>query len=125
MYKQLILILIGLLLLCGCKTITYVPTEVPVEIHDTIKDLNVVIIRDSIYEEVTTTTKGDTVYKDKIKYVNKYIQQTDTVTQVKEVPVEITKTITKEVSPWYEKYLIFLSIFGILLIFILIIKKFI
>lgn len=114
--KKIIIFIFCFVFLTSCKTIQYV--EVPVVTHDTLiqKELQVDIIKDSIYYEVTQ--KGDTVFitKDKwhteIKEIHDtlYISKNDTIPQ----PVYIEKEVKVTQNPWYEPILLivfFISLF--------------
>ena len=89
-----LLILTGLILLVGCKSVQ------PTIVHDTIQTTQIQYIdrvkTDSVYVHDSTFiyTKGDTVfynvYKDKYKYLYKRdtINTTDTLIRTKDVVVE-------------------------------------
>ena len=87
--------------------------EKPVYIHDTLTQQT--FIHDSIYKHDSTfvLVKGDTIYCDRwhTQYVYKF--KTDTVSVVKEIPVEVTTTEIKEVAKplnWLEKTMIGLGV---------------
>ena len=99
----------------SCRTIKTVTVEVPVHVHDTTYIAH--HIHDSVYIENTEYVKGDTVFKTKVKYVEKL--KFDTVYEYIEKPVntvtEVVKTqyVEKELR-WWQKSLMF---FGALLLF--------
>lgn len=87
--------------------------EKPVYIHDTLTSY--LYQHDSImlHDSTFVMLKGDTIFTDRwhTEYVYKY--KTDTVSVVREVPVEITTTETKEVAKplnWLEKTMIGLGV---------------
>lgn len=94
------IILISILCLCSCKTITRVEYRdrvvdhyITKEVHDTLRETTT----DSVYVEVVT--KGDTVYKtkykEKVMWRDRVVERTDTcwrdsiVTQIKETTKEV------------------------------------
>ena len=73
--KKLILLIIFALALCSCSSTKKVQREIVTtieEVHDTIRDLHVEIVRDSIYLHdsiiVVKDTAGKTIYKEKYVY---------------------------------------------------------
>lgn len=94
-----IVMLLFLLLLCGCRT-EYVPVESvrydSVIIERLMRDS--VFVRDSVYIK----EKGDTVYKYKDKYVYVYKNRVDTFFAEKireiEIPVPVERKLT-----WWER----------------------
>lgn len=121
--KNLILVLF-LLLSTACITTRTV--EVPVEItkteyiHDIQKDS--VFIRDSVDRIIN----GDTVIIYKEKTVTKYIFKSDTVVKEDSIPKPIYIETIKEVNKlhWYQKTLMYIGLFVIIIVLIRIIKKF-
>lgn len=110
--KRLIYILLGAILLTSCKQFEKI-VEKPVYIHDTLTQQT--YIHDSIFRHDSTFVmlKGDTIFTDRwhTEYVYKLI--TDTVSVVKEIPVEVTTTEIKEVEKplnWLEKTMIGLGV---------------
>ena len=103
--KHLLPIFLLVLLMVSCKTryITdYQTVEVPV-IHT---ELRVDTVRDSIatHDSITVYTKGDTVYNERVKVVEKWkervkvVNNTDTITKIVEKPVPVEKE--KELTAW-------------------------
>ena len=95
--KNMILLL--MLILCGCRT-EYVPLE-------TVKYDSLMItklMRDSVYvrDSIYLREKGDTVYKNKDRYVYVYKNLVDTFymekIREKEVPVPVERKLT-----WWER----------------------
>lgn len=93
----------------SCKTryITdYQTVEVPV-IHT---ELRVDTIRDSVatHDSITVYTKGDTVYNERVKVVEKWnnrtriINNTDTITKIKPIktPVPVEVEVEKKLTNW-------------------------
>lgn len=112
--KKIIIFIFCFVFLTSCKTIQYVPVETIKT--DTIvqKELQVEIIQDSIYYEVTH--KGDTVFIEKDKWHTVIKEKHDTLIDIQfqkvPEPYEVEKIVT--VHPWYENILWFLSIIFIL-----------
>lgn len=110
-------------LLVGCKT-RYITTEVPVPIEHTIEHNNVSIQRDTLLmrDSVFHYINGDTIRIE--KWHTLYNVRVDTIhdvkAEVKEVPVEVTKTEIKEVNRlhWWQKALMWLAVSGIAFIII-------
>jgi len=130
--RKLFLIATLLVLVTSCKTKEII-REVPVE---TIREVEKkVFVHDSIHEHdsVFMYIKGDTVVKERIKYV--YVGKTvhDTLTTHDTIPqiinTETTKTIVEKKPQWWPVWLSFGLILSYLLItktkFIEIIKNFI
>lgn len=93
------MILLLLLLLCGCRT-EYVPIESvrydSVIIEKLMRDS--VFVRDSVYMK----EKGDTVFKFKNKYVYVYKNRVDTVFIEKIREVEVPVPVERKLS-WWER----------------------
>lgn len=92
-----LLLLIGILM-ASCRSIEYVPVEkVRYEYvtRDSIR-MDSIHVRDSVY----IREKGDTVFKDKYKYIYeyKYINKTDTVIRTDSIPVPYP--VEKQLSRW-------------------------
>lgn len=83
--------------LCGCRAVEKV-VEVPVPIHDSIKEVQVE--HDSVYVDRwhEVKVKGDTVYDTRTEYIYRERVVHDTVAETKEVPVTTTITETREVE---------------------------
>ena len=97
-------VLIVITLLCGCKTVRYVPVETvrtdSVTVDRFIRDS--VYLRDSVY--VNRWTQGDTVFVDKVvtKYRYKDRWRYDTVAVVRTDSVQAPYPVEKDLS-WWEK----------------------
>ena len=131
--RRILPIILGLLvLLASCKTrhvVEYMAVEVP-RVHTEWKTDT---LRDSVHvtDSVTVYTKGDTVVKEKLRYVTKWrerskiVNTTDTITKVKEVPVPVE--VEKKISKWQKIRMdigsLLLSILGLSAIYY-IIKRF-
>lgn len=107
-------LLIVLILICvSCTTTKYVDRPIPVETVRT-EYINK-LYKDSIFvhDSIDRYVKGDTVHKDRYRYIYKYMNRTDTVlkTDSIEVPVEVKITEIKEVNKltWYQSLLIYLG----------------
>lgn len=116
--KRLIYILFGAILLTSCKQFEKI-VEKPVYIHDTLTQQT--YIHDSIFKHDSTFVmlKGDTIFFDRWHTQYVYKLKTDTVSVVKEIPVEVTTTEIKEVEKplnWLEKTMIGLGVCMILTI---------
>ena len=97
-------VLIVISLLCGCKTVKYVPVE-------TVRTDSVYVdrfARDSVYLHdsvfVNRWTQGDTVYVDKVVTRYKYRDRWryDTVAVVRTDSVRVPYPVEKELSWWEE-----------------------
>lgn len=104
---ELILIAV-LLLFCMCSCSRTIIEERPVYVHDTLTTVQLrvdsVLHHDSIYVE--TFMRGDTVFLTKYteRWNDRIKLRTDTIREVKEVPVTITKTEVKEVPAKLTKW---------------------
>lgn len=95
-------VLIVISLLCGCKTVKYVPVE-------TVRTDSVYVDRwqrDSIYQRdsvfVNRWTAGDTVYQDKIvyKYVYRDKVKYDTVAILRSDTVRVPYPVERRLTKW-------------------------
>lgn len=128
MAMRLSLVLTILIVLTGCKTIEYVPIETVTTKVDSIYinkvQVDSIFERDSIY--INQYTYGDTVYRDKIKYIYRYRDKLriDTLHHwhVDSVLVEQTRIIEvdKPPSKW-QSFLHNLGIFALATIVVLIV----
>lgn len=128
MAMRLSLVLTILLMLTGCKTIEYVPIETVTTKVDSIYinkiKVDSIFERDSIY--INQYTYGDTVYRDKIKYIYRYRDKLriDTLHHwhVDSVLVEQTRVIEvdKPPSKW-QSFLHYLGIFALATIVVLLV----
>lgn len=100
--KRLLYILIVFLMsgICftSCRSIKYVPVET-VRIEYKTRDS---IRFDSIYQHdsVFLLIKGDTVYKEKYKYLYRYLTINNTDTVIKTDSIQIPYPVEKELSRW-------------------------
>lgn len=123
---KLIKLLIGLLflfLLCGCRTRTvYVPVEsVKTEYQDR-------IVRDSIYQRdsIFFAIKGDTVFIEHYStlYKDRFLRDSIFIQDTIRIPYPVDKIVEVNHLKWYQKTLMWLGV-GILAIFIFwIVNKF-
>lgn len=123
---KLIKLLIGLLflfLLCGCRARTvYVPVEsVKTEYQDR-------IVRDSIYQRdsIFFTIKGDTVFIEHYStlYKDRFLRDSIFIQDTIRIPYPVDKIVEVNRLKWYQKTLMWLGV-GILVILIFwIVNKF-
>ena len=118
-----ILFIAFVVLLAACKHTEYVEVEKVVEMHDTLREVQVkydsIYNHDSIY--FYEYVKGDTIYKEKYKEHTKYIERVkrDTITQSKSVyvqvprPYPVVKYIEKPLKQW-QKWLMGIGALSIL-----------
>lgn len=91
-------------LLCGCKTVRYVPVETvrtdSVTVDRFIRDS--VYLRDSVY--VNRWTQGDTVFVDKVSVKWRYRDRwrRDTVAVVRRDSVEVAVPVEKPLGWWQQ-----------------------
>ena len=134
--RKLWLFIMVTIALTSCRTIKYIDRTIVDSIKIAVPITNTKIeyrdrfLYDSIYvhDSIFTLIKNDTVYISKNKETNRLVNKTDTIikTDTIKVPVEITKTVTKnekcvnEVNKlyWWQKILI--SIGGIVFVLIII-----
>ena len=126
MYKVIIrniILVLSLVTLIGCKPVKEI-VEIPVPV-EVIKEVEKkVYVHDStfVHDSTIIYQKGDTVFKEKIKYI--YVQNTVHDTLLKkdsiEKPVYITNTVTETVkeSQWWPVWLAL----GIVLLYFVITK---
>ena len=108
------LICICCILMSSCKSKEYIPIEtvrteykdVYHAIHDT------TIEKDSVFFAV----KGDTVVKEKYKYVYKYLFKTDTISIVKNDSIMVPYPVEKKLSRWQQIKLDYLSELALILL---------
>lgn len=102
--RVLILVLLSVMLLVGCKTVSYVP--VTQRLHDSVYvdrwTRDSVYLHDSVF--VNRWTQGDTVFVDKVvtKYKYKDRWRYDTVSVVRVDSVQVPYPIEKDLS-WWDK----------------------
>ena len=118
--KNLLYIILLMLAICltSCRSIKYVPVETVKTEYKTRDSIRF----DSIYEHdsIFLFVKGDTVYKEKYKYLYKYqyLNRTDTVIKVDsvQVPYPVEKQLTRwqqmkiELGGWAVGVIVILSI---------------
>ena len=143
--RKIWLFILVIVAFTSCRTVKYADrtivdsTEIAVPIVNTKIEYRDKYLHDSIYihDSVFTLIKGDTVYISKNKETNRLVNKTDTIikTDTIQVPVEITKTVTKtetqvkEVNKlyWWQKSLMYFGLVVLIsgIIFLIIkIKKF-
>lgn len=97
-------VLIVISLLCGCKTVKYVPVETvrtdSVYVDRFARDS--VYLRDSVY--INRWTYGDTVFVDKVsvKYLYRDRWRHDTVAIVRVDNVQVPYPVEKQLTKWEE-----------------------
>lgn len=90
------------LMMCGCKSIEYVPVVEKEVHHDSIYFTKVQ--RDSVWlhDSISVKEKGDTIMIEKwhTKYIEKQVHDTTYVAKVDSIPVpyEVTKYVEKKLS---------------------------
>lgn len=102
----MVLISLALLLcfaLCGCSRVQYVPVET-VRIDSTFLHKHT---RDSIYvlDSVFVLERGDTIVKEKVKYIYKDKTRTDTLYIEKRDTVRVPVPVERKLSRWEEVYI--------------------
>ena len=102
--KGLFLVLLACLVLCGCKTVRYVPVET-VRTDSVYVDRwqrDSVYVRDSVW--VNRWTAGDTVYQDKVVYKWRYRDRRlwDTLRILRYDTVETPVPVERELG-WWER----------------------
>ena len=110
-------------LLLGCTKREYIEVEKVVEMHDTLREVQVKY--DSIYDHDSIYfyeyVKGDTIYKEKYKEHTKYIERVkrDTITQTRSEyiqvprPYPVIKYVEKPLKSW-QKWLMGIGALSIL-----------
>ena len=97
-YVRIIIALLLTALMLSCTSVKYVPVET-VKIDTTyISKIKV----DSIYQKdsVYIEKAGDTVYKYKYKYVDRYVEVRDTLWREKVDTVTVIQTVEAQLSKW-------------------------
>ena len=143
--RKIWLFILVIIALTSCRTVKYIDrtvvdsTEIEVPITNTKIEYRDQFIYDSIYvhDSIFTLIKGDTVYISKNKETNRLVNKTDTIikTDTIQVPVEITKTVTKTETQvkkvnklyWWQKSLMYFGLIVLIsgIVFLIIkIKKF-
>lgn len=125
---KIILGSLGFLLLGACTTTKYVEIETEKVVHDSIVSVkqyvDSIYQRDSIY--INQYTHGDTVYRDKVKFIYRYRDKLriDTLHHwhVDSVLVEQTRVIEVDKPPSnWQSFLHYLGIFALATIVVLIV----
>ena len=116
----IIILLMSAIWFTSCRSIQYVPVET---VHTEYKTRDSIRF-DSIYQRdsVLLLVKGDTVYKEKYKYLYKYqyLNRTDTVIKVDSV--QVPYPVEKRLSRWQSlKMELGGWAFGIIIIFVFVI----
>jgi hypothetical protein len=117
--RSLFIVMVMLLGLCSCRTVTQVvEREVPVEVEKIKTEYVNAYKYDSIAQKdsIDRYTRNDTtfIYREKILYKYKYYTDTIRTNDTIQVPVTITNTTvqTKEVNKlyWWQTFLIYLGL---------------
>jgi hypothetical protein len=89
--------------LCGCSRVQYVPVET-VRIDSTFLHKHT---RDSIYvlDSVFVSERGDTIVKEKVKYIYKDKTRTDTLYIEKRDTVRVPVPVERKLSRWEEVHI--------------------
>lgn len=123
-----ITVIFATLMLCSCRTIEYVPVETVTTKVDSIYinkvQVDSIFERDSIF--INQYTHGDTVYRDKVKFIYRYRDKLriDTLHHwhVDSVLVEQTRIIEVEKPPSkWQSFLHYLGIFALATIVVLLV----
>lgn len=110
-----ILLLLTLLVSCGSKKeLVEVPVVVEKPVLHVEHSTDTVLQRDSI----TVYQKGDTIYHESFQTLHHhhYHSTTDTVTEIVEVPITVTKEVEKPLTTWQQARLKMGELFAWLLI---------
>lgn len=122
--KKVLLFIVMAVVLTGCRSVKYI--EVPIEHtniitqRDTLLQVDSILTRDSVW----MVLKGDTVYKEKYKYVDrlKYVYKTthDTIYQRVDSTIVKVEYIEKPMSFFKKTKMMFTGVlFGALLVAII------
>jgi len=123
--KKIVLLLVAILLLAGCKTTkyVYVPEVRTDTCYITKQQRDSIWLHDSIY--VSEKQKGDTIYLQLERWHTKYVEKElhDTIYQHKvdsiAYPVEVIKEVKKDLN-WWQKTRIHLGELMLALLLVLI-----
>ncbi len=126
MTRVFFIVLLASVLCCSCRTVRVIE-QVPVEVHDTIRQK--VFLHDSTYIDRwhTVEVKGDTVFATDIRVESKYVTRYDTVYKSVEKPVTITTTETVEVAKplsWWQKALMWSGVAALVVLLAVLLAKF-
>lgn len=90
--------MLTLLSLAGCSPVRYVPIETvrtEYRMRDSVRHDSIHVI-----DSVTMMQKGDTVYKEKYKYMYKYLFLNRTDTVISRDTVQVPYPVEKELTRW-------------------------
>lgn len=94
----LVIIIAVIMLLCGCKSVQYVPIE-SVRTEYVVQER---VKYDSIYmrDSIAVKSKADTVYLEKYKYLYKYMFVNKNDTVIKNDTINIPYPVERSLSRW-------------------------
>lgn len=126
MTRVFFIVLLASALCCSCHTVRVIE-QVPVEVHDTIRQK--VFLHDSTYIDRwhTVEVKGDTVYVTEQQIVSKWRTVTDTAYKYVEKPVTVTVEQIKEVAKplsWWQKALMWSGVAALVVLLAVLLAKF-
>lgn len=97
-FRIYIICMLTLLSLAGCSPVRYVPIETvrtEYRMRDSVRHDSIHVI-----DSVTMMQKGDTVYKEKYKYMYKYLFLNRTDTVISRDTVQVPYPVEKELTRW-------------------------
>ena len=126
MTRVFFIVLLASALCCSCRTIRVVE-QVPVEVHDTIRQK--VFLHDSTYIDRwhTVEVKGDTIFVTNEVTKSKIVTKIDTAYRYIEKPVVTTVTKTVEVAKplsWWQKALMWSGVAALVVLLTVLLAKF-
>ena len=125
MTRVFFIVLLASVLFCSCRTVRVIE-QVPVEVHDTIRQK--VFLHDSTYIDRwhTVEVKGDTIFVTNEVTKTKFVTKTDTAYRYIEKPVTITTTETVEVAKpltWWQRTLMYMGVAALALLVLWVVWK--
>lgn len=126
MTRVFFIVLLASALCCSCRTVRVVE-QVPVEVHDTIRQK--VFLHDSTYIDRwhTVEVKGDTIFVTNEVTKSKIVTKIDTAYRYIEKPVVTTVTKTVEVAKplsWWQKALMWSGVAALVVLLAVLLAKF-
>jgi len=126
MTRVFFIVLLASALCCSCRTVRVVE-QVPVEVHDTIRQK--VFLHDSTYIDRwhTVEVKGDTIFVTNEVTKSKIVTKIDTAYRYIEKPVVTTVTETVEVAKplsWWQKALMWSGVAALVVLLAVLLAKF-